>query len=107
MWEILPFRILLTEVNTSVSLSEQKTTEIRYHILEDNAGALSLVNLELGRTIPGSKYVAVKYHWFRSQLILGGIEVVKVDTYNQLVDIFTKGLCKDPFEPLQKMLCGW
>ena len=107
MREILPFRTLLTEVNKIIGLSDQKTTEIRCRVLEDNAGALSLANLELGRTTPGSKHFAVKYHWFRSQLIPGVIEVLKVDTHNQLADIFTKGLRKNPFEPLRKMLCGW
>ena len=70
-------------------------------------GALTLANLELPRITPKSKHFAVKYHWFREQLIPGEIEIVKVDTHNQLADVFTKGLSKDKFENLRESLLGW
>jgi hypothetical protein len=35
------------------------------------------------------------------------ITLIKIDTKNQLGDIFTKGLTKDSFERLRFMLMGW
>jgi hypothetical protein len=35
------------------------------------------------------------------------IEVEKIDTKNQIADILTKGLSKDLYEALRKMLVGW
>jgi hypothetical protein len=35
---------------------------------EDNMGALTLANLEPGRTTPRSKLYAIKMHWFHSWL---------------------------------------
>jgi hypothetical protein len=81
----------------------------QFHIKihEDNVGALTLGKLELQRMTPRSKHYAIKYHWFRERIGLRRIELVKIDTDDQLGDLFTKGLTKIKFSRLQKKLMGW
>jgi hypothetical protein len=57
---------------------------------------------------PRSKHYAIKYHWFREKVKdkENNITLVKIDTKNQLGDIFTKGLTKDPLEHLRRLLMG-
>jgi hypothetical protein len=49
------------------------------------------------------------HHWFREKVAdpAKRISLVKIDTKNQLGDIFTKGLTKDNFERLRFLLMGW
>ena len=84
-------------------------------VWEDNNGALSLANLEPGQCTPRSKFHDVKVHWFRSHVTRegsptqegDGIYVRKIDTEEQLADLFTKPLAKDVFERLRKKMIGW
>ena len=55
---------------------------------------------------PRSKHIAVKYHWFRSHLQEGEIEVRRIDTKVQKADIFTKGLARREFEDKRSMIMG-
>jgi hypothetical protein len=56
---------------------------------------------------PRSKHYAIRYHWFREHIGPRKIKLVKVDTKNQLGDIFTKGLGAVPFSYLRAKLMGW
>ena len=81
-------------------------------IWEDNVGALTLANLELPQMTPRLKAIGVCYHLFRQYVSQnqgedGGIVIKKVDTKDQIADIFTKGLGRQMFERLRKMLAGW
>ena len=103
---VLPLRELLTHVAKGVGLSDDYTTTFKTTVWEDNAGALTLANMEPGRITPRSKYYAVKTHWFRSHLN-ERLTVVKVATTEQRADILTKGLTQTTFEHIRKLLCGW
>ncbi len=76
---------------------------------EDNIGALTLGRLEPRGMTPRSKHYAIKYHWFREKVADPSqkISLVKIDTKNQLGDIFTKGLPHVSFVHLQCLLLGW
>jgi len=76
-------------------------------IHEDNSGALVLANTIPPEFTPRSKFYHLETIWFREQINLRGIKVVKIETTEQLGDIFTKGLSKVPFEYLRYLLCGW
>ena len=39
------------------------------NVWEDNEGCLKLAKLEPPRMMPRSKHHALKYHWFRSQIV--------------------------------------
>jgi hypothetical protein len=56
---------------------------------------------------PRTKHIAVKYHWFRSHLVDGEIEAVRVDSKFQKADIFTKELTRNEFQEKRRMLVGW
>jgi hypothetical protein len=81
--------------------------QLHIKIHEDNVGALALGKLEPQRMTPRSKHYAIKYHWFREHIGPCRIELVKIDTDDQLGDLFTKGLTKIKFSRLQKKLKGW
>eukprot|EP00957_Ditylum_brightwellii_P138516 10558188-Ditylum_brightwellii.AAC.1 len=57
---------------------------------EDNNGAIRVVSCQ--KMTPTSKFIAVKYHWFRKHVKSGEVEIVKIESSKQLDDIFTKGI---------------
>ncbi len=81
--------------------------QLHIKIHEDNVGALGLGKLEPRRMTPQSKHYAIKYNWFREHIGPRRIELVKIDTDDQLGDLFTKGLTKTKFSRLRKKLMGW
>ena len=111
MRELLPTRSLLEEVVSKLDLKLQDgSTTVKSTVFEDNNGALSMATAP--RHSPRPKHIAVKYHFFKSHINNGsqkdtGINIERVDTNVQKADIFTKGLDKDKFQSLQKMLMGW
>jgi hypothetical protein len=110
MRDLLPFRRLFLAVARGVGLDDSVETTFKTTVWEDNAGALTLANMEPGRMTPRSKHYAVKYHWFRSHLKStkpNAVEVKKIDTNLQKADIFTKGLRVEKFESIRLLLCGW
>ena len=76
-------------------------------IHEDNAGALILAETLPPQYTPRSKHYAIKTVWFREAIVKRGIKLVKIDTVEQLGDIFTKSLPRVAFEYLRKKLMGW
>jgi hypothetical protein len=107
MRSVLPFQTLVHSVTKGIGLDSDNVASFRTTVWEDNAGALQLANMEPGRVTPRSKHYAIKYHWFRSHLKPNHIEIHKVDSSQQKADILTKGLTKDKFESIRKLLCGW
>ena len=57
--------------------------------------------------IPRSRHYAAKAIWFREGIVKRGIKICKIDTVDQLGDIFTKGLKRVTFEYLQNISMGW
>ena len=76
-------------------------------IHEDNAGALVLAETLPPQFTPRSKHYAIKTIWFREQIVQRKIKLLKIDTVEQLGDLFTKGLSRATFEYLRKKLMGW
>ena len=74
-------------------------------VFEDNNGAIRVAKCP--KLTPTSKFIAVKYHWFRQHVESGEINITKVESRNQLADIFTKGLLGGSFLNIRKLLCGW
>ena len=65
--------------------------------------------MEPGRFTPHSKHYALSLHWFRSKVFdpSNNISVVKIDSKDQLGDMFTKGLGTEDFVRLRARLMGW
>ena len=108
--DLFPLIDITKEICAKFNLDEcnfNKNAKLHIKIHEDNVGALALGKLEPQRTTPRSKHYAIKYHWFREHIGPRQIELVKIDTDNQLGDLFTKGLTNIKFSKLQKKLMGW
>ena len=110
MREVLPLRDLVRTIAKSLEIDEQVQTDFRVTVWEDNMGCLTLANLDPGQNTPRSKFYDSKVHWFRSHLKKEGkdsILVKKIDTEEQLADLFTKPLSREIFVRLRKKLMGW
>ena len=107
--DLIPMISLVKALRRAVGLPPCVETNLYCKVHEDNVGALTLANLEPQRMTPRSKHYAIKYHWFREYVAekSNNVTIVKIDTANQLGDIFTKGLTKVTFVKLRCMLMGW
>ena len=94
--------LLGTKVGLPVSGATMKVS-----IHEDNAGALVLAETLPPQFTPRSKHYAIKTIWFREQIVQRKIKLFKIDTVEQVGDLFTKGLPRATFEYLRKKLMGW
>ena len=104
---LLPLRIVLDELATSLSLKHDPHSDIKSTIFEDNQACLSLASSDPPKMTPRSKSIAVKYHWFREHLQPGVIDLVAISSAEQLADIFTKPLSPPTFVYLREKLLGW
>ena len=84
-----------------------RDTTMNVSIHEDNVGALVLARTLPPQFTPRSKFYAAKMIWFREEINKRGIKLLKIDTVEQLGDIFTKGLPRATFEYLRKKIMGW
>ena len=107
MRALLPMRSLLKEVGANLQLSYSNESVVKTRVWEDNNGALQLATNPHKVSIQ-TKHLAVKYHFFWHHIATNGeIRVLKVDTTEQIADIFTKGLPADTFTYLAGKLMGW
>ena len=110
---LLPLRSLLREITTKSFISNLKCdkTMISSHelkaskVYEDNAGCIVLATTESIR--PRTRHIATKYHRFKDEVRRGECEVLKIDTKENIADIFTKPLTQVTFEYLRKLMMGW
>jgi hypothetical protein len=79
--------------------------KVKCTVFEDNSGALELAKAP--KMHPRTKHVAIKYHHFRSKVDSEDVDISRVDTKNQIADIFSKGLPRFDFKQLRMMLLGW
>ena len=106
MRELIPMRTLLQEYSDKLGLTTLSNSLVRSTVFEDNQGCLSLVNVP--KMSPRNKYLALKYHFFRSNIGEDkGIVAKYVSTLEQKADIFTKGLPPKQFAIIRKLLMGW
>ncbi len=59
------------------------------------------------QSTPRSKYYATKTIWFREDIHKREIKLKKIETSEQLGDVFTKGLTQTTFEYLRAKIVGW
>ena len=107
--DLLPLVSIIHELSPAVGLDDSFTSNIHCKVHEDNIGALTLGRLEPHRMTPHSKHYTIKYHWFHDKVADPSqrISLVKIDTKNQLGDLFTKGLPHVSFVHLRHLLMGW
>ncbi len=108
--DLFPLINLTNEICAKFNIGDCSFNSVAWlHIKvhEDNVGALALGKLEPRRMTPRSKHYTIKYHRFSEHIGPRHIQLVKIDTDDQLGDLFTKGLTKIKFSRLQKKLMGW
>ena len=109
MKEALPLLEVIKSVSEGFDLNQDCLTDFKVTIWEDNMGALTLAQHKPGQHTVRSKFYDVRVHWFRE--ILHGpdskMSLQKVDTTDQIADLYTKPLPRDTFERLRKLLMGW
>ena len=104
--ELFPIMDMVKSLTESVNLPIGLTS-MNVSIHEDNSGALVLAKTLPPQFTPRSKYYAIKTIWFREEIVKRGIQLIKIDTVEQLGDIFTKGLTRVVFEYLRLKIMGW
>lgn len=102
---VLHLRALLIEVSKAVALDPIKLSTIHCRAFEDNNGALSLAVNQ--RITNRTKYFLVKWHHFWQYVSNGTLTIEKISTTEQRADYLTKGLSRDVFEKIRKLVQGW
>ncbi len=105
--DLFPLIDITKELCEIFEIDLKKETDMHIKLHKDNVGTLILGKLEPRQMTPWSKYYAIKYHWFREHIGPRNIQLVKINTEDQLGDLFTKGLGRIIFTRLQKKLMGW
>ena len=105
--EVIPLRELIKVISKHADLADPELATFKTTVWEDNIGAQTLATLEPGHQTPRSKFYDVKVHWFRQYVKDKTIEVKRIDTSEQLADIFTKPSPREPFERIRKLILGW
>ena len=106
MRELLPMRRLLLEISTKLKLPTMAQTLVKSTVFKDNQSCLALANAP--KLLPGNKYLALRYHFFRSEIGKDkGVLVKWVPTEEQVADLGTKSLGPAQFKVLRKKLMGW
>ena len=102
---VLHLMRLFKELDKRIPEFQYEKPVFRCVAFEDNNGAIELAKAPKLR--PRTKHINIKYHHFKEAVRRGDIQIVKVDTAEQLADIGTKALEAKPFEYLQCKLQGW
>ncbi len=105
--DLFPLIDLTKEICSALSLHLKDLIDMHIKVHKDNVGTLILGKLEPQCMTPCSNHYVVKYYWFREHIGPCNVQLVKINTKDQLGDLFTKGLDKIAFERLQKQLMGW
>jgi hypothetical protein len=115
MRELIAIREILKELKQLVFQSSSKPSYSMVaktfepippsQVFEDNESCLKFATLP--RMSPRTKHIAIPYHFFRTKVNALEIQVLPVDTNDQLADQFTKGLREDDFIRSRKRILGW
>ena len=105
--ELFPIIDLVSELGLVVGLPTKDLASMHVSIHEDNAGALVLAETLPLQFTSRSKWYALKTVWFREEIHKRGIKLLKIETLEQLGDMFTKGLSRPTFEHRRAKIMGW
>jgi hypothetical protein len=104
--DLFPIIDMVESVTSSMKLPIRETT-MKLSVHDDNSGALVLAKTLPPQFTPRSKHYAIKTIWFHEEIHKRCIQLLKINTVEQLGEIFTKGLVQVTFEYLQKKIIQW
>lgn len=102
--ELLPMREMFNELKQFLDILPL-TPQVKCTLFEDNVGAETLAKSP--KMTPRTKHIAIKYHHFRQAVNNEILMIERVDTKEQLADIFTKATTTQTFEYLRRKIMGW
>jgi hypothetical protein len=103
--DVIVIQQLLEELTVKKFLGTKSEAIVKCTVFEDNKGCLEIATAPKMR--PRTRHIAIKYHHFRSHVAKRTIRIKWVETSLQVADQFTKGLPREAFCRLRKMLMGW
>ena len=107
MKHLIVLKRLVVAFCRAIQVDPETVSDLMTTVFQDNSAALTLANLEPPRMTPRTKHFAIKYHWFRDLLKPMKIQIVPINTDNQIADILTKSLGALKFQEMRKKLMGW
>jgi hypothetical protein len=107
---LIPLRNLLLEACEELGLPDDFKSTLHARAFEDNTAAEILARDQV--ITSRTRYYHIKWHWFWNKVIKKGnpdgvVEILHVDTQNQIADFLTKQPSREVFEKLRKMAIGW
>ncbi len=99
MRELIPIMDMVQSLAVAVGIPAGDVN-MKVSVHEDNLGALVLDETLPPQFTPRSKYYATKTIRFCEEINKRGIKFLKIESSEQLGDMFTKGLAKPRFEYL-------
>ena len=103
--DAIPIMNLILEMKQKGYEVYSKTPRVFCTAFEDNNGALELARTPKMRA--RTKHINLVYHHFRDYVSKGLINVLPIDTKEQIADIFTKPLDPTTFIKLRKIMLNW
>ena len=103
--EVKPLMDLALELKDRGFKCEYTKPKVHCKVFEDNTGALALATVPKIR--PRTKHINLVYHHFREAVREGKIDVLHVDTTEQIADMFTKPLPQNDFVKFRRKLLYW
>lgn len=73
-----------------------------FKIYEDNSGAVAIANF--GNFTKNSRHIGIHYYFVHESVKRKETEILKIDSNENIADIFTKALCKAKFEKFRYMM---
>ena len=104
MREVMPLLQLLKDLSIVCDVITTPPT-ITCKVFEDNQSCIAVA--ESKKPPVRTKYIAIKYHHFRSLVDSKVINIDYIDTKKQLADMLTKPIENNQFFKLRFMLMGW
>ncbi len=113
--DLLPLRHILmdTEHYSFIQLSQSQTSDVIHisnlppsKIFKDKNACIVLATTDM-QFKPRTKHISIKYHHFHNQIQNGNLEIIKVNTDENIADIFMKPPSKQKFQYLRKLFSGW
>ena len=117
MRELIAVKQILMDINKYV-FPHRNQPDIACKTISKTFGAIPQTTVHEGNSAclkfatvpkmsPRTKHIAIPYHFFRTKIKELNIQVVAINTENQLADQFTKGLVQAKFVRDRQRLMGW
>ena len=102
--EMIPLEELLKESCDKFSFAKTVPSLTHSTVCEDDNGCLCLATAQA--MTPRTKHIAVIHHWFHSH-VGKTVFVKKVNTEEQITNVFSEPLNPEVFACFSESLCGW